>query len=321
MGFPWASAHLSAQADCKPEETAIDQNHHAELIALRSENAMLRAQLAQQAPCEVLGIASARCGGCGGGDPLTNRVFAELGKLYCAQCWEHWERCGWWYPSLRVSSTPPVIGPSGLPEFGPQDAFFLRDYACSEADFSLMERIQSELPEDKAFAEWNGTRHLGMQFEGLEARHLHATASPLVRSVVAKLEEAFGIEASASRLNIYRSDEDYKTLHADRGRDANGVPQITVGLSLGHTRELALVHWQTGLTIALPCPNGSVFAFTPELNCKFLHGVPKVDKSKLVPSCHAVSQPSVRMSIIVWGAKITRPTQVGKLASANTGGA
>merc|ERR1712113_785476 len=99
-----------------------------------------------------------------------------------------------------------------------------------------MAQLRADLPQGKEFADWNGARHLGLQFEGAEARHTHAFASKSLREVVAKLEAAFGIKASASRLNLYRSDADYKTLHQDRGQDANGVPQVTVGLSLGATR-------------------------------------------------------------------------------------
>ena len=53
---------------------------------------------------------------------------------------------------------------------------------------------------------------------------------------------------------------------------------VTIGLTLGGTRELSFVHWQTGLTCSFPQRNGDIFAFTPELNQVFLHGVPKVDR-------------------------------------------
>merc|ERR1712113_1115489 len=99
--------------------------------------------------------------------------------------------------------------------------------------------------------------------------------------------------------------DDYKTLHQDRGRDAQGVPQVTVGLSLGATREIAFTHWQTGLTMAFPLANGSVFAFTPELNKVFLHGIPKVD-SALQNSLGHVE----RLSLILWGSRITDPSEL-----------
>jgi len=30
-------------------------------------------------------------------------------------CWNAWDRCGWWQPSIRVSTRPPLLGPDGLP--------------------------------------------------------------------------------------------------------------------------------------------------------------------------------------------------------------
>lgn len=127
-----------------------------------------------------------------------------------------------------------------------------------------------------------------------------ASAPPALRETIEKLETAFGIKASATRLNLYRSKTDYKPFHADRGRDEDGTPQVTVGLSLGATRELCFAHWQTGLTTSFPQRNGDVFAFTPELNKVFLHGVPKIRAQQ--SSTDADDGP--RMSLILWGARV-----------------
>lgn len=45
--------------------------------------------------------------------------------------------------------------------------------------------------------------------------------------------------------------QDYKPLHYDRGSDAEGVPQLTVGASFGCTRELTLMHVKSGVTMFL----------------------------------------------------------------------
>jgi len=248
----------------------------------------------------IFGIKASLCSECGSEDVVLDRAFVELGKLYCQRCWGIWERCGWWRPSIRVSTAPPeVSGKSQWPDFGPEDAFCLPAFLCGHDDLSLLERLQSEMPEGRDFSEWHGARHLGIQFEGQGARHDGPSAPVALRETVAKLEAAFGIEASASRLNLYRSNRDYKPFHFDRGRDSTGIPQVTVGASFGATRELTFVHVRSGVTASFPQRNGDVFAFTPELNTVFMHGVPKVG--------HGSQQrnDAPRLSLILWGARKT----------------
>mmetsp|Transcript_13188 Transcript_13188/g.28859 ORF Transcript_13188/g.28859 Transcript_13188/m.28859 type:complete len:239 (+) Transcript_13188:1-717(+) len=229
--------------------------------------------------------------------------MADICKVYCRDCWIAWERCGWWRPSLRVlTSAPPVREVGGLPEYTPDDAFFLPAFCCGHEDLSLFEKLKSELPDGKDFSDWHGGRHLGVQFEGDGARHRDETTPPHLRKVVEYLEKAFGIEASASRINLYRDDKDYKPLHCDRGRDENGVPQVTVGASFGSTRELTMVHIKSGLTTTFPMRNGDVFSFTPELNTTFMHGVPKIGFGS--PSIH--DGRGERISLILWGSRVTK---------------
>ncbi|CAK0895331.1 unnamed protein product [Prorocentrum cordatum] len=252
------------------------------------------------APPAVLGIASAECRGCGAPEAKTDRVLAELGlvNIYCERCWGSWERCGWWRPTVRISTTPPPRGPAdGLPDYGPEAVFCLPAFLCGHEDMSLLAQLSSDLPQGREFSDWHGARHLGMQFEGSGARHDGADAPPALQKLVAKLEAAFGIRASASRLNLYRSAEDYKPFHYDRGRDSQGVPQVTVGASFGATRELTLMHVASGVTMEFPMHNGDVFAFTPEVNSVFMHGVPRAKARG-----GAGEQP--RMSLILWGSRV-----------------
>lgn len=250
----------------------------------------------------VLGIRSVLCKGCGTADCNTDRIMAEPGELYCDRCWSRWESCGWWQPSIRVSTRPPLPGPDrGLPVVRPEDAYFLPSFMCNFEDLSLMEKLRGELPTGRDFTEWHGSRHMGIQFEGEGARHDGPDAPPAFQAAVARLEAAFGIRASASRINLYRSSRDYKPLHFDRGRDNNGTPQMTVGASFGATRDLTFVHARTGVTATFPQNNGDVFAFTPELNKVFSHGVPRL-------SMGASTEPddeTPRLSLIIWGARIS----------------
>ena len=246
----------------------------------------------------VLGISSMTCHSCGGHEVETDRVFSERGQLFCQECWYAWERCGWWKPSIRVSTSPPHLSPTGTPIVHGEDAFFLSGFLCAADDQSVMERLRAELEaEEKAMSEWHGARHLGLHFESGIAGGDRSLRSQLV----GRMEQAFGIKASAVRLNMYRSQQDYKPFHYDRGQDSEGVPQLTVGASFGAVRELTLLHVKSGVTMSFPQQNGDVFAFTPELNEVFMHGVPHI-----LPNSPSSLDPaeSARMSMIVWGARI-----------------
>jgi len=164
-------------------------------------------------------------------------------------------------------------------------------------DMTLFEKLRDEHPAGSEYEEWHGNRHLGVQFQGEGARHNGPSAPPALSAAIAKLERAFGIVASASRINLYRGDGDYKPLHHDRGRADDGTPQVTVGVSFGDTRELSLVHVRTGFVATFPMKNGDVFAFTPEINDTFTHGVPKICFNSPAGS-------GQRLSLILWGAKV-----------------
>ncbi|CAE7597900.1 unnamed protein product [Symbiodinium natans] len=246
----------------------------------------------------VLGISSMTCHACGGHEVVTDRVFSERGQLFCQECWYMWERCGWWKPSVRVSTSPPQLSSTRSPIIHGEDAFFLSSFLCSQDDRSVMEQLQMELEtEEKSMIDWHGARHLGLQFESGIPEVEQSLRAQLVR----RMEKAFGIKASAVRLNLYRSQQDYKPLHYDRGRDPEGNPQLTVGASFGAVRELTLMHVKSGVTMSFPQHNGDVFAFTPELNEVFMHGVPHI-----LPNSPSALDPadSARMSLIVWGARI-----------------
>lgn len=248
----------------------------------------------------VLGIRSSLCCYCNKEEAQLERVFVETKQLFCQMCWGKWERCGQWGPTIRVSCTPPAVGAGGLPEFGPEDAFFLPGFLCAGNDSSVFEALKSELPEGKDFSDWHGGRHLGMQFQGEGARHDGPSAPSTLKALVARMEKTFGMRADASRLNLYRSNADFKPLHADRGRDSKGVPQMTVGASFGAARELTFAHWRSGVSMSFLQSNGDVFAFTPELNDVFLHGVPKPGKNE------AMGQ---RLSLILWGPRVSSPDE------------
>lgn len=242
------------------------------------------------------------CNCCGAKEVVPDRIFAEREQKYCQDCWNAWDRCGWWQPSIRVSTRPPLLGPDGLPCIHAEDAFFLPGFLCSNEDVSVLERLRNELAEEgKEFTDWHGARHLAHHFDS--GRQAELPAEHRLRAqLVKRMEEAFGVRANAVRVNYYRNNKDYKPMHYDRGSDENGVPQLTIGASFGATRELTLMHVKSGVTMSFPQRNGDVFAFTPELNEVFMHGVPHV-----MPNSPAAKEEedAGRLSLIIWAAKVT----------------
>eukprot|EP00397_Hematodinium_sp_SG-2012_P008097 GEMP01008152.1.p1 GENE.GEMP01008152.1~~GEMP01008152.1.p1 ORF type:complete len:158 (+),score=28.24 GEMP01008152.1:1819-2292(+) len=127
--------------------------------------------------------------------------------------------------------------------------------------------------------EWHGGRHLAGNQE-----------HPLVQDIARSLETGFQVKAKKTRLNLYR-DGDCKPLHCD----ASGWDEVTVGVGLGASRDIVLSHIQSGTTFSFELRNGDVFAFTPEVNAKFTHGIPKVSKGS-----------AGRVSVIIWGLKMPK---------------
>jgi len=245
------------------------------------------------------------CSCCGITEVVQDRAFAERGQRYCEDCWNAWDRCGWWQPSIRVSTAPPVKSACGVPQIHAEDAYFLPGFLCNTGDVSILQRLREELAEEgKEFSDWHGARHLAHHFaHGLKAAGTGTEIpnSQLRMELVQKMEEAFGVRANAIRVNYYRTNKDYKPMHYDRGSDEEGVPQLTIGASFGATRELTLMHVKSGVTMSFPQRNGDVFAFTPELNEVFMHGVPHV-----MPNSPAAMEPedAGRLSLIIWAAKV-----------------
>jgi alkylated DNA repair dioxygenase AlkB len=234
-----------------------------------------------------------------------------VGKLYCAPCWAIWDRCGQWPSALRVKTTMLPIGAAGLPVFAPDEAYCIADFASSLGDESVLIRLRSEMPQ---YQEWHAGRHHAIHFQDWSRDQ--GNSPQILKEIATKLEATFGIKASSVRVNRYRSQADYKPLHHDRRHDVNGRPQYTVGLSIGAKRELVLVHRRTSFTVNFPLANGSVFAFGPELNDQFLHGVPiqaSNPQGQLPSSSHLE-----RLSIIAWGSKVANIHELSTPARANS---
>jgi alkylated DNA repair dioxygenase AlkB len=71
-----------------------------------------------------------------------------------------------------------------------------------------------------------------------------------------------------------------------------------MGASFGDSRELEFLHEGTDARFKFPQNNGDIFAFTSDVNKKFMHGVPKASATK-----------GPRFSIIAWGRRRNPPKE------------
>jgi hypothetical protein len=105
-----------------------------------------------------------------------------------------------------------------------------------------------------------------------------------------RLLETFNMSLVDCWVNLYRHGGDMKSWHHDNYQDRNPRPTVTIGLSLGQTRDLGFQQADTGAIFRVPQQNGDIFAFDEPFNRKFKHSVlPEPDDS-----------PGKRISVIVW---------------------
>lgn len=121
------------------------------------------------------------------------------------------------------------------------------------------------------------------------------TDSNTFNKIVRCLEKYFNIQVLATRLNFY-TQTDYKPFHHDSHAFTNGLKEdITIGLSLGGTRNLCFKHVESGRIFNFPMNNGDIFCFDHLTNKKFMHGISKLKNTNI---------DNRRLSIILWGKKL-----------------
>ena len=143
----------------------------------------------------------------------------------------------------------------------------------------------------------DGTEYISWH-EGCHLLIKEPEKSATFRALVSRVCDYFDIDPAtcAVRFNCYKDDVDWKSAHHDsaafnkaRARRQN----ITVGLSLGRTRELAFKHAKHGTLVYMPMPSGSLYSFGKAVNIRFLHAI------NAIPPEEQTGEG--RISIIVWG--------------------
>lgn len=178
-------------------------------------------------------------------------------------------------------------------------AIYIPQLICSATDFSLLDRLMTDLALDKtddggtttdaAFVNWS--RHAKLE---------NPTNSQTFNRIVAALAHYFDFDVFATRLNFYRDNSAFKPFHHDshaylNTSDVKVKEDFTCGVSLGAARELVFKHVASGQQFAFPQGNGDCFSFDSAVNQKFQHGVPHAKDRVVGP----------RFSIIAWGRRRT----------------
>jgi hypothetical protein len=134
---------------------------------------------------------------------------------------------------------------------------YLPNVLCNINDRYFFDNIMNELINIKK-EEWSKHYKIDNPHE-----------SQTFNNIVDSLAEYFNINVLATRLNYY-TEIDYKPFHHDSHAYTNGIKEdITIGLSLGDSRDLSFRHVESGQIFKFPQNNGDVFSFDHLTNQKF----------------------------------------------------
>jgi hypothetical protein len=156
---------------------------------------------------------------------------------------------------------------------------YLKNFFCKTDDKTLFNTLKKELDIDNNIIDWN--KHSKCE---------NPQISETFNIIVNKLSENFNMEIVETRLNYYKDGHSYKTYHHDKNAYGDVNENFTVGASFGATRNLDFKHVNSKNKFCFPQNNGDIFAFSKDINQKFLHAIPKSNKN-----C------GDRISIICWG--------------------
>lgn len=126
----------------------------------------------------------------------------------------------------------------------------------------------------------------------------NAEEAPTFKRIINHMCDYYDIDKKtiSVRFNMYKDDVDWKPFHFDSAafnKQRAKQQNITLGLSLGRTRELAFKHAKNGTLLYIPVPNSSLYAFSRAVNIQWMHGINALPKDKQTNEG--------RISIIVWG--------------------
>eukprot|EP00928_Gymnodinium_smaydae_P083879 TRINITY_DN67121_c0_g1_i1.p1 TRINITY_DN67121_c0_g1~~TRINITY_DN67121_c0_g1_i1.p1 ORF type:complete len:279 (-),score=24.52 TRINITY_DN67121_c0_g1_i1:224-1060(-) len=187
----------------------------------------------------------------------------------------------------QVAAVDPLLSEHG-------SCLHLPAYACAHDDFELLNALSEDVKSCGALNQHRSGKHLVAYGDAL-ASSMH------FRGLVSRLLNSFGVHMVDCWVNLYRGGDDTKTLHFDNYHDRFPIPTLTLGLSLGETRDLAFRHRESGREVRVTQRNGDIFAFDKRFNRHFIHGVPRLRRAEQV---------GTRLAVIVWATEDDPPMEV-----------
>lgn len=166
---------------------------------------------------------------------------------------------------------------------------------------NLFEELLDEIDND-VYKPWHGNTHLIAD----DSHNINwKLESSNFEFIIKELCKHFCMTPGATRVNYYSNEEDWKPYHHDAAAlkpEKAKTQNITVGLSLGTTREISFesTHNNTNerVTINFPLHNCTVYSFGNKVNCDFKHGIPQLntDTNDIQKFPY-----EGRISVIIWG--------------------
>jgi hypothetical protein len=148
---------------------------------------------------------------------------------------------------------------------------------------------QKTHPNSNPWKSWHGDSHLIVDDKLKWQAHV-----PTFEKVIDRIREYFKMDIKATRFNHYQDHHEWKPYHHDAAAvkpEKAKTQNFTVGVSFGATRDIAFQHAKTKTTVGFPLTDGTLYAFSRDVNIEWRHGVPatktEADRS--------------RISIIAWG--------------------
>ena len=138
---------------------------------------------------------------------------------------------------------------------------------------------------------WHGSTH-----QIADDKSTWKEKCPTFNEVVKRIQDYFKMKISSTRLNWYPTDEDWKPFHRDRAglyEETAKTQNFTVAVSFGSEREAVFEEEESKKVISFPCPCGSAYAFTRDINTLWKHGIKQIPPEKRTGKG--------RISVIVWG--------------------
>lgn len=154
---------------------------------------------------------------------------------------------------------------------------------------SEMKELQNNKVKDSEYISWACGTHLLVK---------NPEKSPTFQRIIKHICDYYSVDPKtiSVRFNMYKDDVDWKSLHNDSAafnKERAEKQNITIGLSLGKTRELVFKHAKNSTLVYMPMPNGSLYSFSKAVNIQWLHGINAIPKEQQTNEG--------RISIIVWG--------------------